>query len=330
MSSIPISSTSLSLFPGLVFNPNGTLNSAANPAPKGATLVMYGTGIGSLNPVVADGAIMTGPTFPLSATPFSATVLNGGAKYAATIPYLGVLPEFVAGAVQANIQIPGTVPAGASSLVLAPLSRNGVAFTQTIYMFSDPPVLTGLSPASPIPQSVGLGNYLTLTGQGLTGITTVTSFNFSLNGQPVNIQPQIFQACTATSCTVAANFAGMSGQFGVTVTNPAGQVSNALTFTVQPYGPPTVGAVTNILGTGPVTALNGSQIVNVDGTNFVQPVTASLYYQGAMIATLSSASPLQTLLFDGPNCFAPAIRLPGEGRTIRRWSDRKQWYLRNV
>jgi uncharacterized protein (TIGR03437 family) len=136
IAAIRISPTSLSLFSNIVFNPDGTLNGPTNPAPRGATLVMYGTGIGPLSPAVADGTIVFGPPFPVPTTTFSATVSSGGTQYKATIAYLGPLPDFVAGAVQANIQIPDSVPAGASSLTVVPtFNGNGGSWTQTVYMF---------------------------------------------------------------------------------------------------------------------------------------------------------------------------------------------------
>ncbi len=220
-----ISSTSLTFFPGLVFNSDGTLNSAANPAPKGATLLMYGTGMGQTNPPLVDGSIVLNPPFPQPLAKFSAMVLSGTSSYSAAIAYLGPLPGFVAGAVQANIQVPPTVPAGKWDLaVYGPTS----ASFQTIYLLSDPPVLTGISP-SPVPHAAG--NYVAFTGQNLEDIT---SFNFLLNGKSVSVMQQQYQPCTSTSCTVFVNFAGVAGQYSLIVTNAANQVSNQFTFTVLP------------------------------------------------------------------------------------------------
>ncbi len=283
---ISIQPTSLSLFPGLIFNPNGTLNSAANPAPKGATLVMYGTGIGVTSPPLADGSIVRGPPFPKPNATFLAAVMNGITSYEATIRYLGPLPGFVAGAVQANIQIPDSVPAGQSSLNINDVNGFG-AFGQTIYMLSDPPVLSGISPAPPIPQNVGLGNYITLSGANLTG---VTSFDFFVKGKAVNVMPTQFQLCTATSCTIFVNFNGVAGEYGVTATNAANQVSNQFTFAVQPYAAPTVTGVQSYPSEGPVIATQGLQFLDVIGTNFLAPVTMDVYYNGTKIATLNSSS----------------------------------------
>jgi hypothetical protein len=41
---------------------------------------------------------------------------------------------------------------------------------------------------------------------------------------------------------------------------------------------------------GPVIATQGLQFVDVIGTNFLAPVTVTIYYQGALIATLNASS----------------------------------------
>ena len=61
--SIGVTPASPAVFAGLVFNPDGSLNSITNPAPKGATLVLYGTGMGQTNPPLADGTFVQGPIF---------------------------------------------------------------------------------------------------------------------------------------------------------------------------------------------------------------------------------------------------------------------------
>lgn len=125
-SGLNIAKTSLALFNNVVFNPDGTLNSATNPAPKGATLVLYGTGIGPTSPTYQDGAIVTlqGPPYPSPVTPFGAVVSNNQTQYKASVVYLGPIPGFVAGAVQANIQIPSDVPPGSSTLKIGPANAS--------------------------------------------------------------------------------------------------------------------------------------------------------------------------------------------------------------
>ena len=288
-SNIVVTETSLALFPGLVFNPDGSLNSATNPAPKGATLVMYGTGMGQTNPAGVDGAIVNGPDFPRPVAQFSAAVRNGTALFPAEISYIGPLPGFVAGAVQANVRISDSTPPGGSTLGLTSVME-GTGAGQDIYMLSDPPVLTGITPPAPIPQVLGLGNYLTLNGTGLGRIVAV---HFFAGGKSVDLQPQSFQACTETSCTYFVNFAGQSGDFGVEVVNAAQQVSNRLVFALQPIGPPTVTDVGQGSAGTPLVALKGNEFVHVTGSSFQSPFSVDVFFNGSRIATLASSSPLQ-------------------------------------
>jgi uncharacterized protein (TIGR03437 family) len=293
---LSVSQTSLALFTGLVFNPDGSMNGAANPAPKGATLVLYGTGMGQTSPPGVDGAILQGPVFPQPAAQFSATVDNGSEQLPATISYLGPLPDFIAGAMQVNVRMPDSAPPGQSSLVLRSLSGDSITLPQTIYLLSDPPVLTGITPASPIPQTLGSGTYLTLNGTDLNKITTV---NFFFGGSPVSLQQQMFEGCTATACTVFVYFAGQTGDYEVEVVNAANQASNLLTFTVQPLPPPAVTSVTQADGTTPLVATKSQQFVTIEGSNFETPLSVDFYYNGSLIATLSSTNPAQ--IFDVTN-----------------------------
>jgi hypothetical protein len=194
------------------------------------------------------------------------------------------MPGFVAGAMQVNVRVPDAVPAGPSTVSLVAAS-GGSSQPQTIYMLSDPPVLTGITPASPIPQTLGSGTYLTLNGSNLIKITAV---NFYFGGSAVNLQPESFQACTATSCTCFVSFNGQAGDYAVEVVNVAGQVSNRLAFTVQPIGPPTITFVGQPNGGLPLVAKNGLQVGWVIGTNFQTPLSADIFYGGSRIGTLSS------------------------------------------
>lgn len=305
-----VSNTSLAFFPDLVFNPDGSLNSSSNPAPKGGILVMYGSGMGQTNPAGVDGGLALGPSYPSPVATFTANILAGNGSYKGKLLYLGALPGFIAGAVQANIQIPDTVPAGQSALVIAPVNGAG-ALSQKIYMLGDAPVLTGISPSSPIPQVPGIGNNLTLSGINLVGIENVS---FTLNGQPADVHPQMFQPCTAISCTVFTDFAGVSGFYTAAVTNAARQVSNELPFTVVLYSAPNVSEVRNSGGTGPVQAFRGLQFVNISGTGFLAPVTVNVYFQGTRMATLSASSPISPQVYN-PQLIQIPIDLQGNAGT---------------
>jgi uncharacterized protein (TIGR03437 family) len=86
--------------PGAVLNADNSLNSADNPAARGSTVVLFGTGFGLFDPPTADGQI-AGAIAP---TKLEVTAIVGGRP--AVVTYAGAAPGLVAGVVQVNIQIP--------------------------------------------------------------------------------------------------------------------------------------------------------------------------------------------------------------------------------
>ena len=285
---ITVAATSVAVLSGVVFNPDGQLNSQTTPAPKGATLVLYGTGMGQTNPAGVDGAIIQGPPYPTPLANFTATLSGTPQPIAATITYLGPLPGAIAGAMQVNVQMPDSAPPGLSTLAIGSGFGSSTQ-PQNVYLLSDPPAITSITPASPMPQMLGTGVVLTLNGTNLNKITGVT---FYQNGQPLSSQQlsAMFNGCTATACSVFVSFAGLSGSFGVAVVNAANQASNLFVFTVAPPNPPAVTSVEQPNGTSPLVATKGTQTVRVDGSDFQTPLTLNLFYNGSQIATLSSAN----------------------------------------
>jgi uncharacterized protein (TIGR03437 family) len=114
-----------------VVNQDGTINSAANPAPVGSTILIYGTGQGQVSPAVADGTAAPGGQLANTvAVPTSSgsTCLNnqpsmcvamgsafGDVKFSGLAPgYIGlwqinvVVPQGLSGAVRVRVVINGT------------------------------------------------------------------------------------------------------------------------------------------------------------------------------------------------------------------------------
>jgi uncharacterized protein (TIGR03437 family) len=90
--------------------PNFTVVSATNPARRGEAVQIYLTGLGAVNPAVADGA--AAPASPLSTA--VATIINvyvGGVP--AQVSFRGLAPGF-AGLYQVNAVIPAGAPGGAN------------------------------------------------------------------------------------------------------------------------------------------------------------------------------------------------------------------------
>jgi trimeric autotransporter adhesin len=98
---------------GSILNQDTTINSPANPAAKGSEIVLYGTGEGQTSPPGVDGKIAAG-VYPAPLLPV--TVSIGGINV--TPEYAGAAPTLVAGVIQVNVKIPGSVPSGAVPVVL--------------------------------------------------------------------------------------------------------------------------------------------------------------------------------------------------------------------
>jgi endo-1,4-beta-xylanase len=97
--------------PGLVVNSDGTLNTAANPAPGGSIIAILATGGGTIVGGATDGAIA--PAAGNQTLPVKATI--GGVP--AEVVYAGPAPGEVNGVMQVNLGVP-TGLTGAQPLVI--------------------------------------------------------------------------------------------------------------------------------------------------------------------------------------------------------------------
>jgi uncharacterized protein (TIGR03437 family) len=84
-----------------------------NPAAAGSTVIVYLTGIGTVNNPVADGA--AAPTAPLAQATAKYSANIGGVS--AKVDFLGLSPGF-AGLAQANIEVPPTLATGTYPLTI--------------------------------------------------------------------------------------------------------------------------------------------------------------------------------------------------------------------
>ena len=98
---------------GAIFNQDLTLNSAANPAPRGSFMVLYATGEGQTVSAGIDGTLAQAPS-PVPLFPVSLSI--GG--FPADIVFAGSAPGF-AGLLQVNARVPMEVfPGSAVSVSL--------------------------------------------------------------------------------------------------------------------------------------------------------------------------------------------------------------------
>jgi uncharacterized protein (TIGR03437 family) len=94
--------------PGIILNEDGSLNSSANPAPRGSVVALYGTGEGVLSPQLPKGALVISTPFPtMTATP---TVTIAGQP--AEVRYAGAAPYFPLGVFEIDVRIPAAITSG--------------------------------------------------------------------------------------------------------------------------------------------------------------------------------------------------------------------------
>jgi astacin len=94
--------------PAALLNQNGSVNTQSNPAQRGSTVVLYGTGEGQTGPDGVDGKPAVAP-LPKPVLPVK--VLIAGRE--AIVSYAGGAPGLTAGVIQVNVRIPDDSPTGA-------------------------------------------------------------------------------------------------------------------------------------------------------------------------------------------------------------------------
>lgn len=96
-----------------ILNGDYTPNTAVNPADRGSPVMLFGTGLGAMDPPVADGSVTGGspskPVLPVVAE------IDGRTS---ELLYIGAAPEPVAGVFQANLRIPDRTASGALPMVI--------------------------------------------------------------------------------------------------------------------------------------------------------------------------------------------------------------------
>jgi uncharacterized protein (TIGR03437 family) len=99
--------------PATAVNADGSINSAAHPAPKGTYVSFYAAGLGAVTPALATG--QAPPNSPLSSTVSPVSALVDG--YQATVTFAGAAPQYP-GLYQINMLIPLLAGFGAQPLTI--------------------------------------------------------------------------------------------------------------------------------------------------------------------------------------------------------------------
>jgi len=114
---LPVRGSKMSLFTAnssgagqaAALNADSSVNTAANAVARRSVIVLYGTGMGALEPTPAIGGVNG---VPLARARGTVTATIGGRP--ATVLYAGGAPGLIAGVVQVNLEVPADSPTGAA------------------------------------------------------------------------------------------------------------------------------------------------------------------------------------------------------------------------
>ena len=115
----------LTNIPTVVRFSNGLVVTSTNPVHRGDILTIYLTGLGAVNPPVADGA--PAPLDPLSTTVVQPSVQIGGAG--CPVFFSGLVPGYV-GLYVINVSVPSSTPQGLS--VPLTITQGGFVYSQNV------------------------------------------------------------------------------------------------------------------------------------------------------------------------------------------------------
>jgi hypothetical protein len=239
----------------------------SNPAPA----------LSAINPtaIVAGGAAFTLLVNGSNFVSNSVVNFNGGARQTAFLSgtqlSIPVLPSDIANTGSATITVTNPASGTVGSVTSNPL-------TLTILAANIQPVVGTLSPASTT--AGGAAFILLLSGSGFIQNSVVT-----FNGDPM---PSTFLSVAQLQANIPASAIAAAGGFLVAVSNPGGNPTTVVSFTVNNPVPQE-----SLLSPGSATAGSAAITLNVDGSNF--NLSSKVMLNGAAhTTTYVSSTLLQT------------------------------------
>jgi uncharacterized protein (TIGR03437 family) len=251
------------------FDGTGLIPQYSQPVLPGDTVVLFATGFGVTNPVVATGVL--GPSSPgaMSAAAVTMTINNKSVP----VTYAGLEPGNQSGAVVGYDEVVFTVPAGLAqgSYPVMVTAGSTASMPVNLLVAASPVTITSISPAT-----VGLSaNLQTVT---FTGTGFETGLTLKVLAPPPATQPTTISGSNITfisptqfSAMVTVNTAGL---WDALVTNPDGSESSAFSFpasgSVSGNGPTITKIVTTSSGVGEISQ---NSWIEVHGTNLANTTT---------------------------------------------------------
>jgi uncharacterized protein (TIGR03437 family) len=312
-------------------NPDGSVNTAANPVAPGDYLVVYITGVGPVDQSESTNAAPPPTPVATSTLSFSATI---GGKTANT-PFVGLTSGFI-GLGQANVQVP-TLPNGSFPLVVTVGGVDSAAAQVTVAQNSIGTLL--VSPSTPRPD--GKGDFAFCGGSfypSLEGSTMVFIAGNCDSLWAMNVDTGVFTKLVDTTMPAPGGSGNFSGFYdnNNTAWSTAPQIRNgrviffardASTNGFGLYSVPaaggTVSRVANYLTTDPsntnrFTGVNAFDAVSFDGNRVAFDSNDVLYSANPDGSDLTVViSP--TLGFDSGGAFSyglPAVSFSISGSNV--------------
>jgi uncharacterized protein (TIGR03437 family) len=204
------------IFPNATLNQNGSANSSIQPATAGSTITVFWTGIGATSPSVTDGTAAA--SSPLS-TP--ATLTAAAVDGVPTTVVSSYLQPGQVGVAETNLQVPASLGTGTYSLTL---TQNGYTSVAAQVYVTAPTVTFATLPGG----TVGVSYSATLNATG--GVPPYSNWAVNSGALPpgtLQLNPSTGQISGTPSSVTGSPF-----NFGVTVTDSAGNISASQSFSI--------------------------------------------------------------------------------------------------
>ena len=269
---VPVAATAPGLFTangnGYYYDASNLLSQISPPVQVGDTVVLFATGFGATNPVVATGALA-----PAAGAAAVASVSKTINNQSVPVISAGLEPGNLTGAVAGYDEVVFTVPSGltvaagqATTSFPVVVTVGGVASQSVnLTVITAAPAITSVSP-NPVPLSAS-PQTVTFNGSGFQN-------GLILKLQAPNLQQSTISGSnitfvSASQFTAQITVGTTAGTWGALVENPDNDESSVFTFTTSGTGP--VPAITSIV----TTSSNVNQIaqntwIEVHGTNLSQ------------------------------------------------------------
>jgi uncharacterized protein (TIGR03437 family) len=247
---VPVAATAPGLFTangnGYYYDASNLLSQISPPVQVGDTVVLFATGFGATNPVVATGALA--PAAGAAAVASVSMTINNQ-----SVPVIsaGLEPGNLTGAVAGYDEVVFTVPSGltvaagqATTSFPVVVTVGGVASQSVnLTVITAAPAITSVSP-NPVPLSAS-PQTVTFNGSGFQN-------GLILKLQAPNLQQSTISGSnitfvSASQFTAQITVGTTAGTWGALVENPDNDESSVFTFTTSGTGP--VPAITSIVTT---------------------------------------------------------------------------------